>query len=161
MPSVSPTGVFSGPNPYRMPPSRNAVSSRIRIDIADSDAAATIFCRNSRIRGTGIASRYFSDDQDASDAIVSPKNSAMTTVSRKVAEKITVTIAKLPAESCARSTIEPRVVPRRPPTGRPPNANAITRMTGSSTIRPRVSWVRRRFSWRRISTPKRSVRPAR
>ena len=93
-----------------MPPSTIDVTGSSRIATIDNAPATSTFCRISRIRGTGIASRYRSDDHDASDAIVSPKNSEMTTISRKLAEKIIVTMAKLPAPFWARSMIDARVL---------------------------------------------------
>ncbi len=73
---------------------------------------------------------------------MSPKNSEITTISRKLAEKNSDTMAKLIEPEVARSTSETApLVPLLVP-----NANAITRITGSSTMKPRENWVRRRRS---------------
>ena len=73
---------------------------------------------------------------------MSPKNSEITTISRKLAEKNSDTMAKLIAPDVARSTSD--TAPRPPVLV--PNAKAITRMTGSSTMKPSANWVRRRRS---------------
>ena len=74
--------------------------------------------------------------------MVSPKNSEMITISRKLAEKNSDTMAKLIAPDVARSTSD--TAPRAPVLV--PNANEITRMIGSSTMKPSENWVRRRRS---------------
>ena len=125
----------------------------------DSRPATRIFCRSSRNRGTGMASRYRSDDHDASDAMVSPKNRLITTISRKLAEKNNDTMAKFAAPDLARSTNElPLPLLFELP---PPIENAISRITGSATMNPSDSWVRLRRSCRISSTRTGRVRAAR
>ena len=87
--------------------------------------------------------------------MVSPKNSEITTISRKLAEKNSETMAKLIAPEVARSTSDtaPRPV-------LVPKANEITRMIGNSAIRPSANCVRRRRSCRLSSTRTGNVRPA-
>src|SRR5664279_2506746 len=73
----------------------SAVTGRMISARIERIPATSTFCRSKRIRGIGMASRYRSDDHDASDATVSPKNSEMITISRKLAEKNSDTMAKL------------------------------------------------------------------
>ena len=124
---------------------------------ADSSAEATAFCRNNRCRGTGMASRYFMLDHDASLATVSPKYKATIIGSKNEPDTSIATTTKLGALAVARSM--------NPPDRRfglaSPISSAATRMNGSNAARANTSWVRRRRSCRRSSTPSRRVRPGR
>src|SRR4029079_1021909 len=83
---------------------RYAQAGSSRLTPNEKVSATTSFCRSSRARGTGIASRYRSEDQLASLATVSPQNIATITTSRKPTEANSVKKAKLPAPEVARST---------------------------------------------------------
>lgn len=65
------------------------------------------FWRSSRCLGIGAASRYLRLDHDASDAIVSPKNSATIIGSRKLLLTNSVSTTKLMPLAVARSTKPP------------------------------------------------------
>ncbi len=117
----------------------------------------------SRALGTGIASRYRRLPQLASLATVSPLNSATTTVSRKPEETSSVKSVKLGPPWVARSA---RAENSPPP---PLSAllplsrlswNASRMISGSTSMNPSASWVRRRDACRRISVRSVNVLPA-
>ena len=114
------------------------------------------FCRSSLPRGTGMASRYFRLDHDASLATVSPKNSAITTISRKLADANSANTVKLVPLLVARSTSWPELRLLEPL----PTLNAISSRNGRTARKPRLIWVRLRRIWRRSSTRIGMVRPA-
>src|SRR5206468_12081331 len=102
--SDSPVVLIRSPSPYQSRPTTSATAGSTTSPATDSTPETTAFCRSSRPRGTGIASRYFRLDQDASLATVSPKNSAITTTSRKLADANNAKIAKFAPLEMARST---------------------------------------------------------
>ena len=95
-------------------------------------ADTSAFRISSRLRGTGIASRYRRLDQDASLATESPKNSATTTISRK------------PTDMNSANTVKfmPPLVPSsiNPPASESalelPTVKAMARITGSRARKP-------------------------
>jgi hypothetical protein len=92
---------------------------------------------------------------------VSPQKSATTTVSRKPAETKSVKSVKLRPPDVARSI---RLENSPPPlSSSPPLSNwkATSTISGSSTMKPSASWVRRRDACRRHSCQTLSVRPGR
>ena len=91
---------------------------------------------------------------------MSPKNSAITTTSRKLAEANSAKIAKFRPLDVARST-NADDADRLLLVLLGAALNAISSRNGSTARNPSANWVRRRRSWRRSSTPSRSVRDAR
>jgi hypothetical protein len=91
---------------------------------------------------------------------VSPQNSATTTTSRNPAETSNAKSVKLAPPCTARSASAENSPP--PSSSSPLSSwNASRMISGSRTMKPRASWVRRREAWRRISVHSVSVWPGR
>ncbi len=112
---------------------------------------------SSRALGTGAASRYRSEDQLASEATVSPQNSATGITSMKPVPMKSMVVAKFGPDEVASSM---NVVRSARP-GVPATANAASTTSGIAASTPPITIVRRRRSWRTTSTRNGSVRPGR
>ncbi len=149
-------GSLSGCQPNATVPAISDMTGKLVTATVEYASATTSFCRSSRARGTGAASRYRSDAQPASLATVSPQNRATATTSRKPAEAKKLNAAKFSPPVVARST-RPGV-----PVGccGPPSSNAPTRTQGSTSRMRNATMVRLRRSWRITSTRSGRVRRA-
>ena len=80
--NVAPSGLCNGFIPNAIAPTNHELIGMINTAKTERLRLTLIFCNSNRARGTGDANKYLRVDHDASDATVSPLNSAITVTKR-------------------------------------------------------------------------------